>query len=57
MVVYIRPNSSFVKTYILLVLRWILQGSGDFTWRVVSLDWITGGILARSLGGLGKKIN
>ena len=30
---------------------------GDFTWRVVSLDWITGGILARSLGGLGKKIN
>jgi len=21
------------------------------------LDWITGGILARSLGGLGKKIN
>jgi hypothetical protein len=23
----------------------------------LSLDWIIGGILARSLGGLGKKIN
>ena len=33
----------------------ILQESGDFTRRVVSLDWITGGILARSLGGLGKE--
>ena len=33
MVVYIRPNSSFVKSFILLELRGILQECGDFTWR------------------------
>ena len=42
MVVYIRPNSSFVKTYILLVLRWILQECGDFTWRVTDCEELVG---------------
>ena len=50
-----RLNIIFVNTFF-SDLEGYFTRIGDFTWRVVSLDWIIGGILARSLGGLGKKI-
>ena len=34
MIDYIKQNSLIVNTSFLLVLRGVLQGSGDFTWRV-----------------------
>ena len=34
MIAYGRPNSPFVKTFIILMLRGILQEYRDFAWRV-----------------------
>jgi len=45
MTVYVKQNSLIVNTYFLLVLRFVFQEHGDFTWRVSDLWRISGGYL------------
>jgi len=39
---YIKQNSLIVNTYFLLVLRFVFQEHGDFTWRVSDCEELVG---------------
>ena len=42
MTVYVKQNSLIVNTYFLLVLRFVFQEHGDFTWRVSDCEELVG---------------
>ena len=42
MTVYVKQNSLIVNTYFLLVLRFVFQEHGDFTWRISDYDELVG---------------
>ena len=51
MTVYVKQNSLIVNTYFLLVLRFVFQEHGDFTWRVSDCEKLVGGLLTGDDGG------
>jgi len=50
MTVYVKHNSLIVNTYFLLVLRFVFQEHGDFTWSCVWLWRISGGCSQEMMG-------
>jgi len=42
MTVYVKQNSLIVNTYFLLVLRFVFQEHGDFTWKVSDCEELVG---------------